>query len=202
MTSWLVVVPIRRFTTGKTRLGLDDRGELARAVALDTLDALGAVSSVRRVLVVTDDPAEPAWPTGVLVRPQRRHGLSSAIAEGLSAARLLDPSAATAVVLGDLPLIAPGAVTAVLAAAERVPVGFVRDAAGTGTTMWTMAPDQRVEPAFGGDSAARHRRLGARELLAGAALRQDLDTAHDLAVARRAAGRRLTTVLASGPATT
>lgn len=198
MTGWLVVVPVKRSAAAKSRLELPGRAAVARAVTMDTLEVLLAVPSIRRVLVITDESeqrAEP-WPVGVRVLRQRRAGLVPAIGEGLGAARLLDPSAPTAVVLGDLPLITPTAVTSVLSAAGRVPSGFVRDAAGTGTTMVTMAPGVRFTTAFGRDSSARHRALGAIEILAAPGLRQDLDTAADLARARRSAGRRLSRLLA------
>lgn len=210
MTGWLVVVPIKRFTTAKSRLDIPDRAEVARAVALDTVHVLMAVLAVRTVLVVTDDLvagdlltgedfAALSWPTGVRLLQQRRPGLSAAVAEGRAAAALLQPGAPVAVVLGDLPRVGVAAVTAALTAAARVPVGFVRDAAGTGTTVLTTAPGVRFDPAFGRDSAARHRALGAAELPAGAALRHDLDTTADLAVARRGAGPRLAALLAKRP---
>lgn len=199
MTGWLVVVPVRRFAAAKTRLVVPDRADVARAVALDTLQVLTSVPAVRRVLVVTDDPGERSWPGAVRVVRQARRGLGAAITEGIAAARLLDPHAPVAVVLGDLPRITPIAVTAVLAAAVRVPVGVVRDAAGTGTTTVTIAPGVRFASAFGPDSAARHRALGAVELTTGAALRHDLDTAADLATARHSAGPRLTALLRPYP---
>lgn len=197
MTGWLVVVPIRMFTAAKTRLRVPDREQVARAVALDTLQALEAAPIVRRVLVVTDDTGGPWWPRSVAVVQQRRRGLNEAIAEGVLAVRRVDPAAPVAVVLGDLPRITPMAVTAALAAAARVPVGFIRDAAGTGTTGLTVAPGVRFSPAFGPGSAALHRALGAMELTTDPALRQDLDTPADLAAARRVAGRRLSGLLAS-----
>lgn len=199
MTVWLVVVPIRRFAAAKTRLAVADREDVARAVALDTLRVLTSVPAIRRVLVVTDDPGERSWPDAVRVVRQCRGGLTAAVTEGIAAARPLDPGASVAVVLGDLPRITPIAVASVLAAAARVPVSFVRDAAGTGTTTVTIAPGVRFAPAFGPDSAARHRALGAVELSTGATLRHDLDTTADLVAARHLAGPRLTALLRANP---
>lgn len=197
MTGWLVVVPIKRFTTGKSRLQILDRVDIARAVALDTLQVLTSVPAVRRVLVVTDDPRDGVWPSAVAVLNQGRPGLNAAVGEGIDVARRLDPSAPVAVVLGDLPGITPMAVTAAFAVAARVRTGFVGDAAGTGTTIATIAPGVRFTPRFGPGSGARHRASGAFELPAGAALRQDLDTAADLPAVRPIAGRRLAALLAS-----
>ncbi|WP_375399477.1 2-phospho-L-lactate guanylyltransferase [uncultured Amnibacterium sp.] len=199
MTGWIVVVPVRRFAAAKSRLEVPDREGVARAVALDTLQVLTSVPAVRRVLVITDDPGERSWPDAMRAVQQRRRGLSGAVADGIAAARLLDPRGPVAVVLGDLPRITPTAVTALLAAAARVPVGFVRDAAGTGTTTVTIAPGVRFATAFGRDSAAHHRALGAVELTASVALRHDLDTAADLARAHGSSGPCLAALLEAHP---
>lgn len=57
---WVVVVPVKVATEGKSRLAgvLDDRVRVAlvRAMALDTIDAALASSLVGHVLVVTADP--------------------------------------------------------------------------------------------------------------------------------------------------
>ncbi|HEY0118330.1 MAG TPA: 2-phospho-L-lactate guanylyltransferase [Cellulomonas sp.] len=56
---WVVVVPVKEATAGKTRLGgaLDEpsRVALARAMALDTIEAAAGCSAVGLVVVVTAD---------------------------------------------------------------------------------------------------------------------------------------------------
>ncbi len=58
---WVVVVPVKDATAGKTRLSdaLDDRSRmaLARAMALDTIAAAAACAAVGVVVVVTSDEA-------------------------------------------------------------------------------------------------------------------------------------------------
>ena len=98
-------------------------------------------------------------------------------------ASLLDRrEAAVAVLLGDLPGLRPEELDAVLEAASRHPLAFVRDADGTGTTLVTAAPGVPLEPRFGPGSAARHAEAGFVELEASAApgLTRDVDTVDGL----------------------
>ena len=60
---WVLVVPVKRLATAKTRLlGVDDalRQELALAFALDTVAAALSADEVAAVLAVTDDPRAAA----------------------------------------------------------------------------------------------------------------------------------------------
>ena len=60
--SWSIVVPVKRFAVAKTRLDVDPavRGELALALAADTVAAVLAAELVERVVVVTDEPTAAA----------------------------------------------------------------------------------------------------------------------------------------------
>ena len=191
---WTVVIPVKAPAIGKSRLSpaVADaaRAELARAFALDTIAAAVGARSVARVIVVGDDPslagdaeflAEPSTP-GLL--PAIRHGIAHARSGSRDAtASLLDPrEAAVAVLLGDLPVLRPEELYAVLEAASRHPLAFVRDADGTGTTLVTAAPGVPLEPRFGPGSAARHAEAGFVELEASAApgLTRDVDTVDGL----------------------
>ncbi len=76
---------------------------------------------------------------------------------------------------------------------------MVADAAGTGTTLLTAAPDVPLRPAFGGGSFQRHVSAGAHAVtgVALAGLRRDVDTAADLDDAcRLGVGRHTGAVLA------
>ncbi|MDT5035245.1 MAG: 2-phospho-L-lactate/phosphoenolpyruvate guanylyltransferase, partial [Micromonosporaceae bacterium] len=62
--------------------------------------------------------------------------------------------------------------------------GYVPDARGTGTTMLAALAGVGLDPRFGPGSAAAHRASGAVELLGDwPSVRQDVDTADDLAAA-------------------
>ena len=78
------IVPIRSWTTGKSRLGLDDgeRALLARAFALDVVEVLKESSDIAHVLVVTSDEDVRAAMDGVDVVPDRGRSLDDAVSQG------------------------------------------------------------------------------------------------------------------------
>jgi 2-phospho-L-lactate guanylyltransferase len=92
-----------------------------------------------------------------------------------------------AALAADLPALRPEELAGALrAAAGSAGPGFVPDHAGTGTTLLAAPGGARLVPRFGPGSAARHAASGARRLTgAWPSLRQDVDTAADLAAAGR-----------------
>jgi 2-phospho-L-lactate guanylyltransferase len=198
---WALVIPVKPLDRAKSRLaGLAGprRGELALAMAADTVSALLACPAVAVVIVVTDDAAAAAGLGGlgaVVIGDRPAAGLNPALEFGAAFAAERWPGRGRAALAADLPALRPAEIGAALAAARGWPTAFVRDAAGTGTTLYAAGPAGEFRPAFGPGSAARHAAGGAAELaLAGiGGLRQDVDTAQDLS---RAAG------LGLGPRTT
>jgi 2-phospho-L-lactate guanylyltransferase len=196
------VVPVKPLDSAKSRLGdtrEPTRAELALAFAIDCLTALVSASLVDRVLVVSSDPAlhPVAGALGALwLDEAEAAGLNAAAAQGLAS---LDASGPVAVIVSDLPALTPAAIDLALTLASAEPMGFISDAAGTGTTMLMAAERSRCVPAFGVRSRARHRRAGYADLGLSlpasadlARARRDVDTAVDLADAIR---------LGVGPAT-
>lgn len=211
--AWHVVVPVKPAEFGKSRLAVDgvDRTALARAIALDTLEATARASHVAEVIVVTADEAlhaelggwgervEAAIRTGRarvrLVRESAPAGLDAAIRAGLASVPLDRPRA---VLLGDLPALRPTDLDAALVHASALDLGLVPDAEGTGTTLVTARASVPLSPAFGPGSAARHRTAGHVDLAVDAAstLRRDVDTAAQLhAALALGAGRRTAALL-------
>ncbi|HTZ42564.1 MAG TPA: 2-phospho-L-lactate guanylyltransferase, partial [Jatrophihabitans sp.] len=90
------------------------------------------------------------------------------------------PGAGVVALVGDLPALRAADLLDALHAAERHPRSFVRDLAGTGTTLLAAAAGVPLDPRFGPDSARRHAESGAVELEAGTSLRADVDSASDL----------------------
>jgi coenzyme F420-0:L-glutamate ligase/coenzyme F420-1:gamma-L-glutamate ligase len=186
---WTVVVPVKPAAAGKSRLDVPhvDRAELARAIALDTLEAAAASPAVARLLVVTSDAATieaiREFP-GVEVVPDTASGLLAAIALGLDAAG----RAPRAVLLGDIPGLQPAELGHALAIAASAGRAFVPDADGTGTVLATARVGLPFEPKFGAASAAAHRAAGFAELTLPDAwgLRRDIDTREHLEAAARA----------------
>jgi 2-phospho-L-lactate guanylyltransferase len=186
----VVVVPVKPPALGKSRLtGLrdDERRELARAFALDTVQAAAATPGVDAVLVVTDDfrLASQMRALGCEVMPDgTTDDLNETLVQAAAEVVRRWPGAVPVALCADLPGLRPVELAGVLAdVARHVAAGtaaFVRDRAGTGTTMYA-APADRFAPAFGVDSAARHGSAGAVEVGSGAAsVRADVDDLADL----------------------
>lgn len=207
---WIVVVPVKPASRGKSRLEVDGvaRADLARAIALDTIEAAAACELVAQVVVVSHDPAlarESATIPALRFVPEgAAGGIDAAVAEGVAA---VDPGARMprAALLGDLPALRPADLAEALRAAASVDRGAVPDAEGTGSTLVTAAPGVAWASAFGEGSFARHLALGcaALEVPDASPLRRDVDTAAQLeAAGAHGLGPRTTALLAAarGPA--
>jgi 2-phospho-L-lactate guanylyltransferase len=188
LITWSVLMPVKVLTQAKSRLaGLAGprRGELALAVACDTVTVALETARVARVVVITDDPVAAAALTrlGAQVIPDEpRDGLNAALLHGAAVAARSWPASGTAALSADLPALRPDELARALKAAAGWPNAFVADVAGDGTTLYTAAPGVAFRPAFGLASRARHAAGGAAELeltdIPG--LRQDVDTPADL----------------------
>jgi 2-phospho-L-lactate guanylyltransferase len=205
--TWRVVIPFKGAPSSKSRLAVrfDDlaRHALALAFLRDVVAAAREAHGVDGVVIVSSDPGlaalfpdEPPL-APVTITPDPRHGLNGAIAHGIRVARSGDSGAHIAVLLGDLPELTAAELSAALTAAARHPFAYVTDAAGTGSSMITLAPGETAQPHFGAGSAAAHEAAGfARlDIAPGSGLRRDVDCPGD--VDRIAApGRHTRAVLA------
>ena len=181
-TEWFVVIPVKGTPDAKSRLGASE--DLALAIALDTVEAAIAAPGVTGVIVVTSEAASAAFDlTDAFVIVENEPGLSTAIATGLATASDFGVAGrGTAVLLGDLPGLSPDELGAALDTARQVDRGMVPDAAGTGTTLITVADGHIHEPAFGVGSAAAHAAAGYIEIdvPSDSGLRRDVDTREEL----------------------
>lgn len=185
---WSVLLPVKVLTQAKSRLaGLAGprRGELALAVACDTVTAVMRTNQAARAVVITDDPvaAYALRELGAqVIADEPRDGLNAALRHGAAIAAENWPQDGTAALSADLPALRPAELSQALNAAANWPNAFVADAAGDGTTLYTAAPGVAFLPAFGLASRARHAASGAAELeltdIPG--LRRDVDTPADL----------------------
>jgi 2-phospho-L-lactate/phosphoenolpyruvate guanylyltransferase len=186
--AWSVVIPVKVLARAKSRLaGLagPSRSALALAMAADTVSAVMACPAVCAVIVVTDDDAAADTLGGLgatVVADEPSAGLNPALVHGASVAAARRPGSGTAALAADLPALRPTELGGGLLAAGGCAEAFVPDAAGTGTTLYTVRPGVLFWPRFGPDSAASYRRGGAAELLLPDApsLRRDVDTPDDL----------------------
>jgi 2-phospho-L-lactate guanylyltransferase len=189
-----LIVAVKRLAAAKTRLApafsAAERESLVLAMLVDTLTAATRVSAVRHVTVVTPDEVAAAAAielgADVLSDPTpagHPDPLNNAIA---AAERVVSESIANIVVLqGDLPALQTHELAGAITAARQHKRSFVADRLGTGTAA-LCAFGTALNPRFGPDSSAQHRLSGAVELTGRwPGLRCDIDTADDLAIARR-----------------
>jgi 2-phospho-L-lactate guanylyltransferase len=193
------VLPVKRFAAAKRRLRADVaddlRGELARAMLRDVLEALAQCSAVHRTFVVTADPSAAAIARGhgaVVVADLAESGQSVAAVRGIERA-LAEGYERVICVPGDTPALRPAELDALLApsAGEPEEVVIVPDRHGTGTNALVLRPPGAILPSFGPESFERHVRL---VRAAGVSLRiarppslvLDVDTREDLAALREA----------------
>jgi 2-phospho-L-lactate guanylyltransferase len=183
--SFVVIVPVKPPARGKSRLDTiapAQRRDLAAAFARDTVAAAHRTPGVEAVLVVTDDHrfAAELSKDGCTVIPDGvSDNLNATLQQAAAECVRRWPAALPVALCADLPCLLSDDLAAALAQAEGP--SFVRDAAGTGTTMY-VAPYEEFDPSFGAESAHLHLDQGAKEIAATApTLRLDVDDTGDLA---------------------
>jgi 2-phospho-L-lactate guanylyltransferase len=190
-SSWTVIVPVKQITLAKSRLigvGDDTRQALAIAFARDTVAAAANCPLVEHIVVVSNDAAAATIAAGIaeLVPDVPDAGLNPALVHAAASVRSRRPDAAIAALSSDLPALRGADLTRAFGRGPAT-AWFVPDAAGTGTTLLAAPAGQAWAPAFGTSSRQAHREAGAVEIDTGGLerLRRDVDTAADLAHARR-----------------
>jgi 2-phospho-L-lactate/phosphoenolpyruvate guanylyltransferase len=200
------ILPVKRFALAKSRLGASVadglRGQLARAMVADVLNALARSAAIDRTYVVTCEPSllQTAREHGALLVPDDDElGQSAAVTLGVRRA-LADGVERVLCIPGDCPALDPGELDALLAGARAGADGaedadgspqvvIVPDRHGSGTNGLLLCPPDAIAPSFGPDSFERHRRLA---LAAGVRARVqrppslllDIDTGADLVALR------------------
>jgi len=190
------ILPVKSFDQAKQRLrsGLapHDRRALVEAMFADALVALGRVSAIERIVVVSGDRVAQriAGGYGANVVEDDERGHNSAATAGIRAV-LDDGIERVLLVPGDCPMLAPADIDALLAheAGERS-VLIVPDRHGTGTNALLLTPPEVLAPSFGPDSCRRHlANAGAADIPAEVveleSLALDIDTTDDLEALHR-----------------
>ena len=202
MSLWRAIVPFRAAHEGgagaKTRLAgrLDTkaRAALATAMAMHVLETLGRSPLVGSITVLA--PARPAFASvGIDWIADRGRGLNLELAAAMAEGE----GRRVVIVHGDLPLLAPDDIAALLNAASATDSAIAPDHARTGTNALALVDSAGLLPAFGPGSFALHRALLPHATLVerqGLAL--DIDTPDDLDRAL-AAGMRLDMRGIAGP---
>lgn len=189
---WSVVVPVKGTAAAKSRFGGDPetRSALALAMALDTVSAALAAEAVSDVIVVTSESVGAQFESlGASVVHDSGTSLNAAVLRGIAAAAQ-GRAANLALMLGDLPALAPQELDFALGLASVSPLTMVPDASSTGTTLLAALAGVSHIPAFGEGSAAAHSTSGyvALEIASGSGLRTDVDTLNDLDALLKAPG--------------
>lgn len=184
-----MLVPVRGSGEAKSRLvdasaGPQEHLRLVTALRTDTIAAALAATTVTRVVQVLDKAGLAQPGNGTLVFVQTAPGLNAALAEASGWAIRQWPADGVVALLGDLPALRPEDLDEALTEAAQHATSFVPDASGTGTTLLTAMPGVALDPRFGAGSAVRHSGF-ATPLHAAPSVRQDVDTADDLARAAK-----------------
>ncbi len=149
------VLPVKRFTLAKQRLGesVEDglRLDLARAMVGDVLDALARTRSIERTIVVTNEEsiAGTAHGLGATVIPDTAEsGQSAAVALGIALAAS-EGIERVLCVPGDCPALDPSELDALLSDPVDQPGGgglvvIVPDRHGTGTNGLLLTPPTAI----------------------------------------------------------
>lgn len=199
---WRLVVPVKEAEHAKTRLQVPAplaRPLLARAIAMDTLEAVCRALRPADVLVVSSDPVVAGAAAGLGARlvTDPGEGLNAALRAGLRALPEPERPAGTGVLLGDLPALRPRDLLTALDLCAGHERAVVPDLDGTGTVLLTAGPGRVPQPRFGAGSAARHTAGATRLEPDLPRLRTDVDDAASLAAAvALGVGRHTARVLA------
>ncbi len=168
MTGWTAVIPIKQWSAAKSRLhpSPDARAALARAFALDVLDALHGAPSVEHLVIVTTvaDLDIEIKHLGATVLADRqilgRGSLNGAIRLGRRWATKNAPSRGLVVLPADLPSLSSHHLEEALAIVGEHQRAFVPDASGSGTTLLAARHPRLLQPRYGADSALAHQAGG------------------------------------------
>ncbi|KJX74999.1 2-phospho-L-lactate guanylyltransferase [Mycobacterium lepromatosis] len=189
-----LIIAVKRLAAAKTRLGpvfsTRTRENVVLAMLVDTLTAAARVSALHSITVITPDEAAAAAATElgaeVLTDPTP-DGHSDPLNNAIAAAEHAIAGLFSNIVVlqGDLPALQTQELSEAIAAARHHQRSFVADRLGSGTAaLCTFGT--ALNPQFGPDSSAQHRRSGAIELTGPwPGLRCDVDTPADLAAALR-----------------
>jgi 2-phospho-L-lactate guanylyltransferase len=193
------ILPVKRFTRAKQRLGASVadplRRELAEAMVADVLLALAQTRAIEQTMLVTGESSVAAAARelgATVIEDQREDGQPAAAKLGVQRA-LAAGIERVLCVPGDCPTLDPEELNALLeddtdgARARHVVV--VPDRHGAGTNGLLLAPADVISPSFGPGSCERHRALARA---AGVTCRVervpslllDIDTGADLDVLR------------------
>jgi 2-phospho-L-lactate/phosphoenolpyruvate guanylyltransferase len=199
----VAVLPVKDFSRAKQRLrpglGPQSREQLAEAMLLDVLEALGEAAVDEVVVVSGGERARGiAHSYGAAALEDSDAGHNTAAALGIRAARTVGAQRVL-LVPGDCPGLDPAELDELLARPAKAPsVLVVPDRHGTGTNALLLTPPDALAPSFGPGSCQRHVEHAEAagvdvEVVRVPSLALDIDTPEDLAALANLPGRALRT---------
>lgn len=200
MSVW-ALVPFKGAAGAKRRLeswlSAEEREGLVHAMLRDVLGALTRCASLGGVLLVSRDPAarQFAHEFGVRLFADSATDLSGAVVEASDFAAAAFAATGTLFVPGDVPLVQPADIAAVLCGHQQVTL--VPDGNDVGTNAAASSPPNAFEYLFDGKSFKPHlasaRKAGiTARVVRRHALGLDVDTAGELAAVAGQAARTCT----------
>lgn len=154
------IVPLKPPSLAKSRLAAvltpDQRRAWFFDLAQRAIEALRATRGIERVAVITPDAevARFAQHHGAMVLSESQaRGTAQAFTNALAQLPSLQ---SVLMMAGDLPLVSPQALDALVDAARRHDVVIVPDRLQRGTNALLCSPADAIPPCFGEDSYARH----------------------------------------------
>ena len=160
------VIPVKRLAAAKQRLAAmlapGQREELARRMMTDVIRAARQVGALAGIAVVTADDAVAALALregATVVRETDENGLNAALRHATGAVVRFG-ARAVVVIPGDVPLVAPEDIAAMIDGHGDGPaVTIARAASDGGSNALALTPPGVIDFAFGAASFERHCRL-------------------------------------------
>jgi len=181
--SWTAVVPLKQGGDPKSRLSSilspSRRVALSIHMAKLVIEALRASDRIDRILLFS--PIAPPAPIDAEWCEDKGLGLN----QGLTSLRCELAERAMLVINGDLPLVGPRDIEAMVRGAEERGHALAPDRHDVGTNAVALMPGQVFSFAFGKDSFARHRADAPQAaVIRRRGLAIDVDTPDDLELAK------------------
>jgi 2-phospho-L-lactate guanylyltransferase len=156
------LIPVKRFSHAKTRLGevleANERAALAQIMLRDVLQNLRATPAIDGIAVISADPEAFAlartFGAAIIFDPDES-GVNSAVGAGLAA--FLPYNRRVVVVPADIPFARPKDFEKVVELLDLTPVVLVPALHDGGTNALAMRSPDLVQPRFGSESFLAHR---------------------------------------------
>lgn len=158
------LIPVKRFSHAKTRLGevleANERAALAKTMLRDVLQNLRATAAIDGIAVISADPEAFALARtfdAAIIFDRDESGVNTAVRAGLAA--FLPYDRRVVVVPADIPFARPKDFEKVVELLDLTPVVLVPALYDGGTNALAMSSPDLIQPQFGSESFLAHRKV-------------------------------------------